>query len=65
MKRPTLAEAGRFILIVFGVLLIELVARAFLFDGPREMLGGIDVVIAIAVAVAVMGGWLTRGSRVT
>ena len=65
MKRPTLAEAGRFILIMFGVLLIELVARAFLFDGPREKLGGIDVVIAIAVAVAVMGGWLTRGSRVT
>ena len=65
MKRPTLAEAGRFILIMFGVLLIELVARAFLFDGLREKLGGIDVVIAIAVAVAVMGGWLTRGSRVT
>ena len=50
MKRPTLAEAGRFILIMFGVLLIELVARAFLFDGPREKLGGIDVVIAIACA---------------
>ena len=65
MKRPTLAEAGRFILIMFGVLLIELVARAVLFDGPREKLGGIDVVIASAVAVAVMGGWLTRGSRVT
>ena len=62
MKRPTLAEAGRFILIVFGVLLIALIARAFLFDGLREKVGGIDVVIAIAVAVAVMGGWLTRSS---
>ena len=63
MKRPTYAEAGRFVAITIGVLLIELIARMILFDGLRESLGGSDVVIAIAVAVAVMGGWLTRSGR--
>ncbi len=60
MKRPTLAEAGQFILIVLGVLLIEKLARIVLFKGARESLGGGDIVIAIAVAVLVTGGWIDR-----
>ena len=60
MKRPTLAEAGRFILIVFGVLLIEKLVRVAVFEGPREQLGGGDTVIAIAVAVIITGGWIGR-----
>lgn len=63
MKRPTLAEAGRFIAIVFGVLLIELLARTLLFDGERERLGGGDIVVAIAAAVLVTGGWLKSQSE--
>ncbi|WP_423142146.1 hypothetical protein ACOYW6_01925 [Parablastomonas sp. CN1-191] len=58
MTWPTPAESGRFIAIVFGVLLIELLARAILFEGPREALGGGDIVIAITAGVLVMGGWL-------
>ena len=60
MKRPTLAEIGRFILIVFGVLLIVKLGRIALFDGPREALGGGDIAVAIGAAVAVTGGWLRR-----
>ena len=60
MKRPTLAEAGRFILIVFGVLLIEKLVRVAVFEGPREQFGGGDIVIAIAVAIIVTGGWIGR-----
>ncbi len=60
MKRPTLAEASQFILIVFGVLLIEKLARIVLFEGARESLGGGDIVIAIAAAVLVTGGWIDR-----
>ena len=60
MKRPTLAESGRFILIFFGVLLIDKLVRVAFFDGSNEALGGIDVVIAIAAGVLVTGGWLTR-----
>ena len=62
MKRPTMAEAGRFILIILGVLLIEKLARVALFDGQGESLRGLDVVIAIAVGVLVMGGWLRRAN---
>jgi hypothetical protein len=65
VKRPTLSEIGRFLLIVFGVLLIAKLGRSALFDGPREAVGGGDVTVAIGVAVAVTGGWLRRSRRVT
>ncbi len=61
MKRPTMAEVGRFILIVFAVLLIIKVARLALFEGNDEMTGGGDIAVGIGVAVAIMGGWLRRG----
>ena len=60
MRQPTLAEAGRLISIVFGVLLIVKLARIALFDGADEDIGGGDIAVAIGVAVAVMGGWLNR-----
>ncbi len=63
MKAPTLAEAGRFILIVFAVLAICLLARVLLFDGEREELGASDIVIAITTGVLIMGGWLSRSAR--
>ena len=55
-----MAIVGQFVLIVFGVLLFEKLARIVLFDGAGESLGGGDTVIAIAVAVMVTGGWLRR-----
>ena len=61
MKAPTIAEAGRFILIVLGVLLVLAIARFFFFGGGNEAIGAIDVVVAIATAVVVMGGWLRPG----
>ena len=60
MSRPTLAETGRFLAILFGVLLIDKLLRIAFFDGSAEALGGIDVMIAIAAGVLVMGGWLSR-----
>ena len=60
MKRPTLAVVGQFILIVFGVLLIEKLVRVLVFEGARESRGGGDIVVAIAAAVFVTGGWLDR-----
>ena len=63
MKTPTLAEAGRFILIVFGVLVICLIARILLFDGPRESIGAGDIVVAITAAVLIMGGWLSKSEQ--
>lgn len=58
MRQPTLAEVGRFISIVFGVLLTVKLARVALFDGADEDIGGGDIAVAIGVAVAIMGGWL-------
>ena len=55
-----MAEASRFILIVLGVLLACTIARTMIFDGPREEIGAVDVILAIAIAVIVMGGWLQR-----
>jgi hypothetical protein len=63
VKLPTMAEASRFILIVLGVLLICTIARTVIFDGPREEIGALDVVVAIAIGVIVMGGWLRRGGE--
>mgnify|MGYP006176358197 FL=1 len=60
MRQPTLAEVGRFISIVFGVLLIVKLARVALFDGAGEDIGGGVIAVAIGVAVAIMGGWLKR-----
>ena len=62
MNRPTLAEAGRFILIVLAVLLIDKLVRVAVLDGPGESVGGLDVAVAIAVGVTVMGGWLRRAN---
>ncbi len=57
-----MAEASRFILIVLGALLVATIARTLIFDGARESIGAIDVIVAIAIAVIVMGGWLRPGS---
>ena len=60
MKFLSLSVVNRFVLIVLGTLLIAKLSRIAFYDGPAEQLGGIDVVIALAIAVAITGGWLRR-----
>ncbi|WP_296679273.1 hypothetical protein [Novosphingobium sp.] len=62
MTFPTPAVINRFLLVVLGVLLADKLARVALFDGAREDLGGLDVVVAITVAVVVAGSWLRRST---
>lgn len=60
MKELTWATSGRFILWTFAVLIADSILRAlFLGTAPAE-LGGSDVVIAMAVATMIEGGWLKR-----
>ena len=58
MKLPTLAETSRFIMVMFAVLAVCLIARTILFESESARLGDGDIVIAIAAAVIVTGGWL-------
>ena len=60
MRTLTRSEISRFVSIVFAVLAVSIVIRAILFGYDEAEIGGGDMVIAIAVATAMVGGWLKR-----